>query len=61
MNVNTDLKSGNVVESAWQFAVDTSDNVVDYVKEAEYQAANLTHAVTDAAGSIWQGVVGLFQ
>ena len=61
MKVNTDLKSGSAIDDAWQLVVDTGDNIVGFVKEAEYQAADLTQSAFDAADSVWQGIVGLFQ
>ena len=61
MKVNTNLKSGSAIDSAWKLVVDSGDYAVGFLKEAEYQAVNLTQAVTGAANNIWQGVTGLFR
>jgi hypothetical protein len=61
MKVYTDLKSGSVVDDAWGLVTDTGDIVVGFVKEAEYQAADLTKTVVVTADSIWNGVTGLFR
>jgi hypothetical protein len=61
MKVSTGVKSGSAVDSAWQFVVDTGDNIVGFVKDAEVQATDLTQSVFTAADNLWQGFVGLFR
>ncbi len=61
MRVQTNLKSGSAVDAAWKFVVDTGENIVGFVKDAEYQAADLTNSVISAADSLWQGFAGLFR
>jgi hypothetical protein len=61
MKVNTELKSGSAVDAAWDLVVDTGDNLVGFVKDAEYQAQNLTHTAIETVDTVWQGVTGLFR
>ena len=61
MKVKTEIKSGSAVDAAWQLAVDTGDNIVGFVKDAEYQAQNLTNTAFEAVDTVWQGFAGLFR
>ena len=61
MKVKTELKAGSAVDAVWQLAVDTGENVVGFVKDAEYQAQNLTASAFEAVDTVWQGFTGIFR
>lgn len=61
MRTHTDLKSGSLVDDAWNMATSTGQSVVDFVKQAENQASNLVDTTISSANTMVQGFLGLFR
>jgi len=58
MKVNTNLKSGNLLEDALQATSNLGDQVGRFFSTAERQAEDLTSTVANTASALWQDFTG---
>ena len=58
MKVNTDLKSGNMLEDAVQATSNLGGQVSRFFSTAQQQAEDVTSTVADTANAWWQSLTG---
>ena len=58
MKVNTDLKSGNIINDAANLINQGTAEAVNFVNQADQQARAVTSSVTDTVQSAWNSLTG---